>query len=107
MSFLRYNWGYLAGIPDGYHENPVTISDVEVLVLEGCETLHPSLVAHLDLRIWLDTPPEVALERGMRRDIDEYGLDPDRVGAAWMEWSVWEAESLARDDRRSRADIVF
>jgi hypothetical protein len=42
----------------------------------------------------------------MRRDIEEYGLDPDRVRAAWTEWSGWEEESLARDDRRTRADIV-
>lgn len=106
LSFLRYNWGYLAGTPDGYHETPITISDVDVLVLEGCDSLHPTLVPHLDLRIWLDTPPDVALERGMRRDIEEYGLDPDRVRAAWAEWSSWEDESLAHDDRRSRADIV-
>ena len=106
LSFLRYNWGYLAGKPDGYHETPITIADMDVLVLEGCDTLHPVLAPHLGLRIWIDTPPEVALERGMRRDIEEYGLDPDRVRAAWTEWSAWEAESLAKDDRRERADIL-
>jgi uridine kinase len=106
VSFLRYNWGYLAGKPDGYHDTATTIGGADVLILEGCDTLNPTLAPHLDLRIWLNTPPEVALERGMRRDIEEYGLDPDRVRAAWTEWSGWEEESLARDDRRTRADIV-
>ena len=99
--------GYLAGIPDVFHEAPITVEDKEILVVEGCQTLHSSLVPHLDLRIWLDTDPEVCLERGIRRDIYEYELDPDRVNAAWSEWSAWEAESLARDDRRKRADIIL
>jgi uridine kinase len=107
LTFFRYNWGYLAGIPDGFHEAPITVEDKEILVVEGCQTLHSSLVPHLDLRIWLDTDPEVCLERGIRRDIYEYELDPDRVNAAWSEWSAWEAESLARDDRRKRADIIL
>jgi uridine kinase len=107
ISFLRYNWGYLAGVADGFHETPITIEGPEILVIEGCETLHSSLVGHLDLRIWLDTDPEVSMERGIRRDIEEYKLDTDRVVAAWKEWSAWEAHSLARDDRRQRADIIL
>jgi uridine kinase/GNAT superfamily N-acetyltransferase len=107
ISFLRYNWGYLAGLPDGFHETPIAIQEAEILVIEGCETLHASLVSHLDLRVWLDAEPNVSMERGIRRDIEEYKLDPDRVYAAWREWSDWEAQSLARDDRRRRADIVL
>lgn len=106
LTFLRYNWGYLAGVPDGFHADPTTIADREILVIEGCETLHPVLVSHFDLRIWVDTAPEVALERGIRRDIEEYHLDPDRVRAAWSEWSAWEAKSLSKDDRRGRADSI-
>jgi uridine kinase len=107
LQFLRYNWGYLAGIPDGFHETPVAISDAEMLVIEGCETLHRALASHVDLRVWVDTPPDLSLERGMRRDIEEYHLDPERVRAAWKEWSERESESLARDDRRDRADVII
>lgn len=107
ISFLRYNWGYLAGIPDGFHDTPVTIEDMEILIIEGCNTLHSSIVSHFDLRIWLNTSAEVALRRGIRRDIDEYKLDPGRVHAAWKEWSAWEDQSLNRDDRRKRADIIL
>lgn len=107
LSFLRYNWGYLAGGPDGFHDTPSAIEETDVLILEGCDTLHHSLVSQLDLCIWVDTPPQVALERGIRRDIDEYQLDPEAVNASWAEWTAWESEALARDDRRTRAHIIF
>lgn len=107
LQFLRYNWGYLAGVPDGFHETPIVVSDAEMLVIEGCETLHRALAPHVDLRVWVDTPPDLSLERGMRRDIEEYHLDPERVRAAWKEWTEREFESLARDDRRAWADIIF
>ena len=87
-------------------ERSITIEDPEVLVIEGCETLHLSLIGHLDLRIWLDTDPEVSMKRGIRRDLEEHKLDSDRVVAAWKEWSAWEAHSLAHDDRRERAEIM-
>jgi uridine kinase len=106
LQFLRYNWGYLAGIPDGFHEAPISISDVDILIIEGCETLHRSLAPHFDLRVWVDTPPAVSLERGMKRDIEEYHLDPVRVRECWREWSAWEDQSLAKDDRRGRADVT-
>ncbi len=107
LRFLRYNWGYLAGIPDGYHETPISVRDVDIVVIEGVETLHRSLASHFDLRVWVDTPPELSLERGMRRDIEENHLDPERVRAAWKEWSERESESLARDDRRARANVII
>lgn len=107
LSFLRYNWGYLAGTSDGFHETPSTFENMDILVIEGCETLHSALTPHLDLGVWLDTSPEVSLEQGIKRDIDEYNLDPERVHAAWKEWSAWEAESPAREDRRKRAHIIL
>jgi len=107
ISFLRYNWGYLAGVPDGFHETAILIQDAEILVVEGCETLNRSLIGHLDLSIWLDTEPDLSMARGIRRDIEEYKLDSDRVYAAWNEWTAQEARSLERDDRRKRADFLL
>ena len=101
----RYNWGYLSGNPDGLAEEPIRLHGVEVIVLEGCGVLSPELARLFDLRIWLDTPAKEALVRGMRRDIEEYGLDPARVTAAWEEWAQWEARALAHDNRSLRADI--
>lgn len=106
LTVHRYNWGYLAGLPEGFHETPHVIENKDILIIEGCETLHEALVSHSDLRVWVDTSAAVSLERGMRRDIEEYKLDPERVRIAWAEWSEWEARSLARDGRRERADCI-
>lgn len=105
FEFLRYNWGYLSGSPDGFAAEPVRVSDVDILVLEGCGVLTPILSECYDIRIWVDTPAEEALARGTRRDIEEYGLDPDKVTSAWAEWTLWEAEALRRDNRRLRAAL--
>jgi uridine kinase len=102
----RYNWGYLAGKPDGFAPESVMVNGVDIIVLEGCGALHPSLLSSFDLTIWLDTDADEALRRGMRRDVEEYGLDPERVKEAWAEWSAWERESLKSEDRRRLADLV-
>jgi uridine kinase len=107
FEIFRYNWGYLAGKPDGFAPEPVTLSGVDVIVLEGCRVLHPALIPSFDLAIWLDTDADEALRRGMRRDIEEYGLDPERVRKAWAEWSAWEREALQLDDRRRLADLII
>lgn len=107
LTCYRYNWGFLAGVPDGFHDTPVTIEDTQVLILEGCETLHAELFSHFDITIWLDTAAEVSLARGIKRDIEEYKLDPNTVRQSWKEWSEWEHQALARDDRRKRAGFLL
>jgi uridine kinase len=102
----RYNWGYLAGIEDGMAEDLITLDGVELLVLEGCWVLHPALLPNFDLTIWVDTDAAEALSRGMRRDIEEYGLEPSRVKQAWQEWAARERESLEKFDRRSLASLI-
>jgi uridine kinase len=107
FSVGRYNWGYLSGVEDGFAAERVQLSDVDVIVLEGCGVLHQALTDFYDLSIWLDTNPDESLSRGMRRDVDEYGLDPERVQKAWAEWSAWEEQSLAAYDRRLLADLLL
>lgn len=107
FTFASYSWGYLSDEPDGFDAKPITLVGVEMLVLEGCDVLHQALVDSYDYRIWVDTEPEEALARGMRRDIDEYGLDPERVQNARAEWAEWERRALERCDRRMYADLML
>jgi uridine kinase len=106
FEFPRYNWGYLAGKPDGFADELVRFSGVDIVIVEGCGVLDPALVRHLDYKIWVDTDAHEALRRGMRRDIEEYGLDPHQVQQAWAEWASWERDALERCDRRQLADIT-
>lgn len=107
FSFPRYNWGYLAGIEDGFASEPIEICGADALVIEGCETLYSTLCSHYRLRIWIDTDPAESLRRGVQRDIQDYKLDPTRVHDCWREWVAREEEGLRRDDRRGRADLLF
>lgn len=106
FEFQRYNWGYLAGIPDGFAPEPVRLNEADFLVLEGCGALHPQLKDFYHLTIWVDTDAQEALRRGTRRDIEEYGLEPRAVEHAWAEWTQWEDESLRICNRRQLADVI-
>lgn len=103
----RYNWGYLSGEVDGFAEEPVRLQEVEMIVVEGCGILNPAILNLFDLKIWVDTSAEESLARGVKRDIHEYGLEPQKVHSAWAEWSRWEAAALLQDNRRLRADILM
>jgi len=70
-------------------------------------TLAAELCPHYDLRIWVDTPQEIALEQGTRRDIEEYGIDSKKVEEMWGEWQEWEVTAMRLEDRRLRADLQF
>jgi uridine kinase len=77
-----------------------------VLLADGVFGMRPEYDAYWDLRIWMDVPAALALERGIARDTEMEGAD--------------EAERLHRDrfhpgerlyveevDPRSRADLVI
>jgi uridine kinase len=103
----RYNWGFLAGIRDGFHNDPAIIGSAKTLVIEGCGLLYKELVSHFGIRIWVDTDAEQSFRRGIQRDIDEYKLDPEKVYECWTEWVAREERSLRLDDRRERADLFL
>jgi uridine kinase len=102
----RYNWGFLAGIEDGFHADPVIIDSATTLVIEGCDALNRELAAYYGLRIWIDTDAAECHRRGVRRDIEDYKLDPDKVKECWREWVAQDEDFLRLDDRRGRADLL-
>ncbi len=106
FEFKRYNWGYLAGIEDGYPPEAIQLSNVDMIILEGCGALHPLLKPLYHLTVWLDTDAQEALRRGTSRDFHEYGLDPLTVERAWAAWNHWEEDSLRAFDRKQLADII-
>ena len=68
---------------------PAPLPRASVLVVDLIGLLHPDLLPWLDLTVWVDVEPRVALERGMARD-REAGLDHDTL---WTDvWSPNDRE---------------
>jgi len=108
LSFKKYNWGCISdGVDDGLDVEPTTIAVGVVLIVEGCDTLNVSLAPFIDLGIWIDTDPVESLRRGIKRDIEQYHLDPIKVNELWQEWFEWEENMLKKDDRRLRASLIL
>ncbi|MCW5942437.1 MAG: hypothetical protein KIS66_09415 [Fimbriimonadaceae bacterium] len=82
----------------------VPVQTGATLIVEGIGLFHPGLNGLFDLTVWLDTPFEVALARGMERDRKEYGVDHD---ARWTEvWGPNDLDYFAAYEPRARADLI-
>jgi len=107
LQFRKYNWGYLSGDADGVDSRLDSVDDVDILIIEGCELLNPTLLPFIDCSIWLDTGAKESLRRGVNRDIEEYGLEPTRVHRLWKEWTTRENDLLAKESRWLSADWIM
>lgn len=64
----------------------IVVPEVDYLIVEGTSSYHPDLVGLYALRIWIETPIDVARERGRARNAgDEHS----------QHWNRW-----AENDRR-------
>jgi uridine kinase len=77
----------------------VPIRPRQILILEGCYSLHTRIMDYIDYGIYLDIPPEVCLQR-----LRERGQDREE------DLHVWQSEELDyRDQSRpyDRAQLIF
>lgn len=92
--FQRYDW--LAARFDDWVDVPVP----DLLVVEGCGSAPRAADPVAGLRIWVEAPDALRLERGLARD-----------GAAarphWERWMQDEAVHFARERTRERADVLL
>jgi uridine kinase len=81
----------------------VTAPDDAVLIVDSVFALRPEYNAHWDFRIWLEVAPDVAVARGIGRDLDAEGLEEatrvrrDRYGPA-EEIYIAEVHPLSKCD---------
>jgi uridine kinase len=71
----------------------------EVIVLEGVGSARTQIRNRLAYAIWMETPPALCLERGVRRDGQE------RM-ELWMDWQRREDAFFEADAVKERADLV-
>lgn len=83
----------------GEAREPIEIAPAQVVILEGVTASRESFRPYLAYCIWIETPGEVRLRRG---------LDRDGAGARaqWERWMAEEDGYVARERPQERADIV-
>lgn len=87
-----------------YRKHNYRFDDIDIIFLEGIFLFKRELAHHYDLKIWIDCPFDVALERAIARS--QEGLSPEATTNAY-ETIYFPAQliHLDLDDPRSVADI--
>lgn len=71
-----------------------------LLMVEGVSAMRQEFaLAGWDLTIWVETPREICLQRGLARD----GVEAENH---WLRWFEQEDQYVARDNPASRADLM-
>lgn len=92
-SYRPFDW-------DGgrFADTVLRVGVADVLVVEGCGSCAPQFDQWTTLRVWVEAPRPLRLERGLARD-----------GAAfapqWLRWQALEDALFAREGTRERADL--
>jgi uridine kinase len=91
--FQRYDWD--TDEMAEWH----TVEPAPIVIIEGVSAGRKEWAEHLSFVIWIDTPPQVRLQRGLERG----GAN---TVEQWREWMAAEDEHYARDPSKQRADLI-
>lgn len=92
----RYRrWHWTTNTPSDWLEVPTGVP----VILEGVRSTDAADLAAFDLRIWLEVPEQVRVDRARRRD-------PDRFSCWTSNWMPQEASWAAEQQPVRRADLV-
>jgi uridine kinase len=92
--YRRYDWHRQV-----FAEERV-VEPCEVLVIEGVGSGSTAYHEAITCLVWIDTPPDVRLTRGLERD-------GDHVWEHWRAWRQQEEAMFVRERTRERADLVI
>ncbi len=91
--FRPASWG-------GEERTPVVVEPAAFLVLEGVTASREAFRPYLAFTVWLETPRELRLARGLARD----GAD---ARADWERWMAAEDGYIEAERPAERADLVL
>ena len=80
---------------------PIAVPKVAYLIVEGISSYHPDIAKYYDYKIWVDTPIELAKQRGHARN----GSNENA-----QHWDLWSKNDLAYKSKYRPdevADISF
>jgi uridine kinase len=84
---------------NGVSRPPVEIHPAERVILEGVTASREAFRPYLFYSIWIETPRELRLQRGIERDGEE-------MREQWVRWMAAEDAYVERERPRERADVV-
>ena len=84
----------------GEEKAPVVIEPCDFLILEGVTASREAFRPYLAYSIWIETPRELRLRRGMERD-------GHQARAQWEEWMEAEDRYVDRERPSAHADCVL
>jgi uridine kinase len=84
---------------DGTDRAPVHIVPADVVVLEGVTASREVFRPYLTFAIWVETPRELRLQRGLERDGEE-------ARSLWERWMAEEDAYVRRERPAEHADCV-
>jgi uridine kinase len=91
--YRRYDWHRAC-----FAEQRV-VAPCDVLVIEGVGSGSSSYDDAITCLVWVDTPSDVRLSRGLARD-------GEQLREQWPAWTAREQAMFARERTRDRADLV-
>jgi uridine kinase len=80
---------------------PKIVPAVDYLIIEGISCYHPNIAHYYDYKIWVDTPIEIAKQRGHARDSSNENAE---------HWDLWAENDLRYQEKyhpEQVADFVF
>ena len=99
LLYKKFDWEKGRGLLE------TTIVTDDYLIIEGVGLFRPQLSKYFSFSIWIDCPIDVAIERGKRRDREEYGLEQDEM------WDgIWRKNDLQyfrRFKPKEIADLIL
>jgi uridine kinase/uncharacterized cupin superfamily protein len=83
----------------GEERNPLVIDPTGIVILEGVTASRQAFRPYLSYSIWIETPREVRLQRGLERD-------GEHARPQWERWMEEEDRYIERERPAERADMV-
>ena len=85
---------------DGRSRDPVVVEPADFAILEGVSSSRAAFRPFLSYSIWVETPRELRLARGLARD-------GEGMRTQWEEWMAAEDRHIADERPAEHADLIL
>lgn len=94
VSYQRFEWA------ENKLGETITLPKLDYLIIDGISSYHPDIEHYYNFKIWVDTPIDVAKERGQHRDKDNENAE------LWDKWAQCDLSYQQKYHPEQRADLV-